>query len=742
MTRQYRIFLLAILFILGLGSQLDAVEPVFTIGKPPLADIAYTPDGRFLATLSNSYHGAAAIELLDAESFASVHRIDAVEGRHIQFSPDGSQMAIFGNRAAIQLWNVEPPRLRATIPVETVNVAFSPDGRYLAYTIDDTVYLWHLRQKQVVKELTNGVRVTAIAFHPTLPILVSGHQTGPVTFWNVDTGQIQRRFDTSWQSPVKLRFSPDGTFIAILSKNADAVHLFETATGVLRDAFRHALDFNFSPDSTYFFLGTTDAMLWRLHLPTGWWDSQFVGDRRTPDGRGIGHVERLTFHPNGAQFASQINSDRISIWDVKKLSRLKTLYGWEQNYTQVAYLPKINRLITGIYTNILHFWDARTGDLLKTVEFHSRLYQILPSPDGRSVALDVEATNQIWDAMLMEPRHVFQIRGYLGTQAMAFSPSGKYLASNTYLGTFVWEVDTGRQVRLIDTGWSDFSLLLFTPDERQIVLIPPNRHENIINIHPTGDFVGFWDIQTGDMVRTVDSIGPLLLQPDNSLQIRDEQDALEIFDVGTGGKLSRIPKPVPFQLIRDASNIQFHPTGRMVAIYWPVDTKFNKQRFYDTQTGQLLAVLPGADLRFAGQGEFMLIHNENSRQLEIYRTPDVLNVPEPVVVEPHGQQLVQWGGIKRNALLQNFPNPFNPETWIPFRLADESNVTIQIYNSTGRVVRSLSLGVMPAGDYFSQAQAVYWDGRNQTGESVSSGVYLYTIQAGNFSATRKMLIRK
>ena len=731
MPRQYSILLVAILSTLG--SQLAAVEPVFTIGKPPLADIAYTPDGRFLATLSNSY-----IELLDADSFASVHRIDTVKGEQLLFSPDGSQLAIFGNAAAIQLWNVEPPQLRATIPVEPVDVAFSPDGRHLAYTIDDTVYLWHLREKQVVKELTNGVFVTAIAFHPTLPILVTGHQTGPVTFWNVDTGQIQQRFDTGWQSPEKLRLSLDGTFIAILFKNRDVVHLFETATGVLRDTFRHVLDFNFSPDGTYFFLGTPDAMLWRLHLPTGWWDSQPVSDRRSPEGRGIGQVKRLTFHPNDAQFASQIDSYRISIWDVKKLSRLKTLYGWKQNYTHAAYLPKINRLITGIYTNILHFWDTRTGDLLKTVEFHSRLYQILPSPDGRSVALDVEATNQIWDAVLMEPRHVFQVRGYLGTQAMAFSPSGKYLASNTYRGTFVWEVDTGRQVGLIDTGWSDFSLLLFTSDEQQITLIPPND----ANIHPAGDFIGFWDIQTGDMVHTVDSIGPLLLRPDNSLQIRDDQDTLEIFDVTTGRRLSQIPKPVPFQLIRGASNIQFHPTGRMVAIHWPVDTKFDEQRFYDTQTGQLLAVLPGVDLRFAGQGEFMLIHNENSRQLEIYRTPDVLNVPEPVVVEPQGQQLAQWGGIKRNALLQNFPNPFNPETWIPFRLADESNVTIQIYNSTGRVVRSLSLGVMPAGDYFSQAQAVYWDGRNQTGESVSSGVYLYTIQAGNFSATRKMLIRK
>ena len=100
------------------------------------------------------------------------------------------------------------------------------------------------------------------------------------------------------------------------------------------------------------------------------------------------------------------------------------------------------------------------------------------------------------------------------------------------------------------------------------------------------------------------------------------------------------------------------------------------------------------------------------------------------------------GEVKLNQLLQNFPNPFNPETWIPFRLANESHVTIQIYSSTGQLVRRLSPGIMPAGDYSSQSQAVYWNGHNQTGEPASSGVYLYTINAGDFSATRKMLIRK
>ena len=115
---------------------------------------------------------------------------------------------------------------------------------------------------------------------------------------------------------------------------------------------------------------------------------------------------------------------------------------------------------------------------------------------------------------------------------------------------------------------------------------------------------------------------------------------------------------------------------------------------------------------------------------------------QPVAVDSKGKQIVILGAVKRNQLLQNFPNPFNPETWIPFQLADESDVTIHIYTTTGQLVRHLSLGRIPAGDYSSQSQAVYWDGRNQTGEPVSSGVYFYTINADEFSTTRKMLIQK
>ncbi|RKU22914.1 hypothetical protein C6500_02865 [Candidatus Poribacteria bacterium] len=97
---------------------------------------------------------------------------------------------------------------------------------------------------------------------------------------------------------------------------------------------------------------------------------------------------------------------------------------------------------------------------------------------------------------------------------------------------------------------------------------------------------------------------------------------------------------------------------------------------------------------------------------------------------------------REDALLINFPNPFNPETWIPYQLSKPAEVTITIYAIDGQVVRTLTLGHQPAGMYQNRSRAAYWDGRNAFGEPVASGVYFYTLTAENFTATRKMLIRK
>ena len=97
---------------------------------------------------------------------------------------------------------------------------------------------------------------------------------------------------------------------------------------------------------------------------------------------------------------------------------------------------------------------------------------------------------------------------------------------------------------------------------------------------------------------------------------------------------------------------------------------------------------------------------------------------------------------KDTILSQNYPNPFNPETWIPYQLSKPAEVSIEIYDSVGHLVRTLDMGLKPTGIYTTRSRAAYWDGRNDIGERVASGVYFYTLQTPEFTATRRMVILK
>ena len=106
------------------------------------------------------------------------------------------------------------------------------------------------------------------------------------------------------------------------------------------------------------------------------------------------------------------------------------------------------------------------------------------------------------------------------------------------------------------------------------------------------------------------------------------------------------------------------------------------------------------------------------------------------------EQLLAALTPQETALLSNYPNPFNPETWIPYRLAEDAFVTLTIYDGRGQIVRTLDVGHQSAAFYETRSKAIHWDGRNEFGEGVTSGVYFYYLSAGDFSATRKMLIIK
>ena len=133
---------------------------------------------------------------------------------------------------------------------------------------------------------------------------------------------------------------------------------------------------------------------------------------------------------------------------------------------------------------------------------------------------------------------------------------------------------------------------------------------------------------------------------------------------------------------------------------------------------------------------------DNFGKWYIYSSGDVPMAPPGMLTERFSPPLQSAADVLHTRLLHNYPDPFNPETWIPFELDHDANVTIDIYDSNGELVRTLAVGDKPKGSYVEQAKAVHWDGKNNNGKNVASGVYFYTLQTDDYSQTRRMVILK
>ena len=173
-------------------------------------------------------------------------------------------------------------------------------------------------------------------------------------------------------------------------------------------------------------------------------------------------------------------------------------------------------------------------------------------------------------------------------------------------------------------------------------------------------------------------------------------------------------------------------TARAVAASTSPDEVGYQSTVVDIETGRAAAV--GDILEISAQSPSPFIGVKPLRY-----TVTTEDVKQSLIQLP---ELAAYEIPAETELLSNYPNPFNPETWIPYRLAKDAFVTLTIYDGAGQVVRAIDVGHQTAAAYESRSQAIYWDGKNQVGEQVASGVYFYHLSAGDYSATRKMLTLK
>ena len=184
-------------------------------------------------------------------------------------------------------------------------------------------------------------------------------------------------------------------------------------------------------------------------------------------------------------------------------------------------------------------------------------------------------------------------------------------------------------------------------------------------------------------------------------------------------------------------------TGRAVATVTKDENYSRPDKRESTGVGYQVTVVDVETGRAARIGDILEIS---------VRSPDPLIGVQPlrytVTAEDVRESLIQLAELvaykipTETELLPNYPNPFNPETWLPYRLAEDAFVTLTIYDGAGQVVRTLEVGYQIASAYENRSKAIYWDGRNGLGEGVASGIYFYHLSAGDYSATRKMVILK
>lgn len=717
------IFCTVTLFLIISSCAVNAYQPIVTIGKPYLSDIQYAPNGLFLATLTSF------VELLDTKTFEPISKIyTPFYVDKIIISPDSSLIAGYGG-SGIYVYDVSSKELIMNAKHYVGAAEFSPDGKYLAYSKGDSIIFWDIELKKTTKELSGDPEplfnvelysIQSIAFHPSGNLLAVGSCRKTIALWNTETGRIESYLNKGDdQSPFMMAFSNDGTLLAVLCNKS--VRLFNILDGSWYYTPGNGVNsIAFTNDNNYLIIGESRGDLGIYSIKARRYEKKQFFTRQIPASMGFCLIDKITTSPDGQKFVTLLNGSRIVEWDTKNFSKIKTIYGWNVLWDAV-YLPKINRIITGTYSSVLCFWDATTGKLLKAIEFYYDVECMTVSPDGKYVAVCAEETDRIYDGST--GREIYRFTDRKGhTRVMAYSPSGRYLASNGWKGTYIYDTKTGNTIKYISNEWVDEAILLFTHDEKKIVILPREKYAT-----------EFWDIETGKLAYEKPYQGPLIRYGNDFMQAKDKGYGIEILMLNSRKVISYIDAQMP----KWYWDKVFHPSGNIISIMTFQEDNKSWCDFYNTWTGKKIGSISNINFAYFAGNEHIFVVNEKG--LELYRISDILGVnPKDLRFE---MQTTQLGRIK-SELMPNYPNPFNPGTWIPYYLAESAYIKIKIHSMTGKLIRTLNLGHKEAGLYSDKDKAEYWDGKDNYGDPVGSGLYFYTIYADDFVATRKMILLK
>ncbi|MDE0504016.1 MAG: cohesin domain-containing protein, partial [Candidatus Poribacteria bacterium] len=664
-----------------------------------IGEAAFSPDGETLAVASDE----GLVRIWDTESGEQIGMITG-HGRPIRgaaFSPDSKLIAGFVGRE-MALWNAdtgERSSKLSEIRSKASAAAFSPTGGLIALGGVGEVHLWDLNADAPVRTLIGlPNKVRWLAFSPD-GSLIAGADTSrqPVVgLWNARTGRLLHLFHSPVGTITSLAFSWDGITLAIAIRYG-SVRLFDVRTGELqrywKEFDKEVVSAAFSRDRRTFAIATADELiLWNAIT----WKRVRTIRFETNDEIGI------DFNPTGEWIAGEVAFRTIRIWNTATGAPLRTITGHQSRITNVAFSPDGGTLASASWDGTILVWQ-----LASPPSSSGATVSITPSP-----VPSPEAGSQLTFSLAITAG--IDVAGYQATVSFdssvlrfAEDAAGDYLpADASFVPTMVDEnrvtlgatafgaagEGDGTLAKLTFEALADKTSSLILSEvtlvnSSGVRVYPAIVHAEVVGPPPVKGDVN-WDgtVDILDLVLVAENLGSTGV---NDADVNGDS-VVNILDlvivagaIGGGGA-------APSAQSLDPSIVSAADVERWLALAQSLDA-----------------------------GDPIIQHG--IRFLE---------------------QLLEALMPHETALLPNYPNPFNPETWIPYHLAQKAVAAITIYDVKGGLVRQLRLGHQTPGHYVDRGRAAYWDGRNESGESVASGIYVYHLRAGDYAASRRMVIVK